>query len=52
MRAQYQLDVYTEHKLCCLASSTSAKKTSFSHTQSILNINTIKHVSTPVDNLI
>ena len=27
-------------------------KNFFSHTQSIHNINTIKHVSTPVDNLI
>ena len=50
MQAQYQLLVYTEHRLCCLASNTSAKK--FSHTQSILNISTVKHVSTPVDNLI
>ena len=52
MQAQCQLVVYTEHKLCCLASNTSEKNFLFSHTQSILNINTIKYVSTPVDNLI
>ena len=49
MQAQYQLDVYTEHKVFCLASNISAKI--FFHTQSILNISTVKHVPTPVDNL-
>ena len=31
MQAQCQLVVYTEHKLCCLASNTSAKIFFFSH---------------------
>ena len=51
MQAQCQLVVYTEHKLCCLASNTSAKMFFFSHSE-YPQINIIKHVSTPVNNLI
>ena len=33
MQAQCQFVVYTEHKLCCLASNTSAKIFFFSHSE-------------------
>jgi len=43
MQVQYQLDVYTEHKLCCLFSKRYFCKNFFFHAQSILNISAVKH---------
>jgi len=52
MQAQYQLYIYVGHKRHFLANNIFLQKFSFSSTQNVLNIGTVKRAPARVDNLI